>query len=600
MLIALQEERQKRMATTEDSDDEGSDAGYEKDDGSRVRPISGDDDPGILVSDKSLSRAKVVWIDDILTRENHKDAAENDTGSEQSSESGGDNVDSEEEEDDNDEDESDGVGDVPSAKDWEQSDDEYAEDDFNEEEEAAVVQRNECKVPDRVKPNSGQLQSELPFTIEAPKSFEEFSALLENRSDDQIVEAIKRIRAFNAISIAVENRKKMQVFYGILLQYFAVLASKKPLNLLLLNMIVKPLMEMSAEVPYFAAICARQRLLHTRSQFFEILKSTAQSCWPNLKTICLMRLWCMIFPCSDFRHAVMTPLLLLISEYLMRYPISSGRDIAVGSFLCSLMLTVSRQSKRFFPEALTFIQSMLVTALNDEQVIKSSKLYHLMELKTSGPVLRLQRRGADEIHPFDFFTLMDLPDDSPYFASDDFKISMVAALVQQLREYVEVYRSLKSFPEIFSPVSKTLQRLVNDDLLPEKLRAGIEEACRLIEQKSRETHTERRPLRYQKVKILKTFAPKFEESFVKGRDYDPDRDRAERRKLKKRLKQEAKGAARELRKDNQFLLEVKERERAEREEEKAERFGKFKAFLQEQEHAFRSGQLGKGKKRSRR
>lgn len=49
----------------------------------------------------------------------------------------------------------------------------------------------------------------------------------------------------------------------------------------------------------------------------------------------------MIFPCSDFRHAVMTPAILLISEYLMRCPITSGRDIAIGSFLCSMLLSVS-------------------------------------------------------------------------------------------------------------------------------------------------------------------------------------------------------------------------------------------------------------------
>lgn len=88
-------------------------------------------------------------------------------------------------------------------------------------------------------------------------------------------------------------------------------------------------------------------------------------------------------------------------------------------------------------------------------------------------------------------------------------------------------------------------------------------------------------------------------SFVKGRDYDPDRERAERKKLKKRLKQEAKGAARELRKDNHFLLDAKQKNKARVEEEKAERYGKTRAFLQEQEHAFKSGQLGKSKKRRR-
>lgn len=87
---------------------------------------------------------------------------------------------------------------------------------------------------------------------------------------------------------------------------------------------------------------------------------------------------------------------------------------------------------------------------------------------------------------------------------------------------------------------------------------------------------------------------------MKGRDYDPDRERAERRKLKKLVKREAKGAARELRKDNSFIFEVKEKDKALLEDERAENYGKARAFLQEQEHAFKSGQLGKGKGRKRR
>jgi len=88
-------------------------------------------------------------------------------------------------------------------------------------------------------------------------------------------------------------------------------------------------------------------------------------------------------------------------------------------------------------------------------------------------------------------------------------------------------------------------------------------------------------------------------SYVKGRDYDPDRERAELKKLKKQLKREAKGAARELRKDNYFLLDVKDKEKSLLEKDRAEKYGRAKAFLQDQEHAFKSGQLGKGKKRRR-
>jgi nucleolar protein 14 len=55
----------------------------------------------------------------------------------------------------------------------------------------------------------------------------------------------------------------------------------------------------------------------------------------------LMRLWSLTFPCTDFRHPVMTPMLLLMCEYLMRCQIESARDLAVGCFLCSMLLSVS-------------------------------------------------------------------------------------------------------------------------------------------------------------------------------------------------------------------------------------------------------------------
>ena len=86
-------------------------------------------------------------------------------------------------------------------------------------------------------------------------------------------------------------------------------------------------------------------------------------------------------------------------------------------------------------------------------------------------------------------------------------------------------------------------------------------------------------------------------SFVRGKNYDPDRERAEGKKLQRLLKQEAKGAARELRKDNYFLLAEKAKEKAIHEQQRDDKYRKAMAFLQEQESAFKSGQLGKGRKK---
>lgn len=625
-LEELEEERQKRMLGTDDLSDEDGNDSEDVDNAQRLRSISGDD-LGDSFSHDEERKTKRVWIDDILERKNVNDGGSEDNTSSEDSENSEDDSDEEGTDEDNDEYEK-----SQSLKDWEQSDDdnlstdleEEAEDREGEEEKgdggdeelepkpegykkASEIKERQTEPLNAKKTKAdGKLPSsqlgELPYVIAAPKSLEELSALLEKRSDSQIIEAIRRIRTCNAISVAAENRKKMQVFYGVLLQYFAVTANRRPLNFKLLNLLVKPLMEMSWDIPYFAAICARQRLLRTRTQFCEDIKNPEKSCWPSLKTLFLLRLWSMIFPCSDFRHVVMTPAILLMSEYLMRCPITSGQDIAIGSFLCSMILSVAKQSQKFCPEVITFIQTLLMAAMDRKPgQIQDSQLCHFMELKALGPLLCIHS-CVKEISPLDFLELMDMPEDSPFFSSDNFRASMLASVIETLRGFINVYEGFSSFPEIFLPISKLLLELAAQEHVPNALQYKIRDVSQVIEKKAHEHHHMlRRPLQMRKQKPvpIRLLNPKFEENFVKGRDYDPDRERAEMRKLKKLVKREAKGAARELRKDNYFLFEVKEKDKALLEEERAEKYGKAKAFLQEQEHAYKSGQLGKGRKRRR-
>ncbi|KAK3039797.1 hypothetical protein RJ639_027110 [Escallonia herrerae] len=182
-------------------------------------------------------------------------------------------------------------------------------------------------------------------------------------------------------------------------------------------------------------------------------------------------------------------------------------EIGKGS-RCGKHQMITKQSRKFCPEAIMFLRTLLMAAMDKKPgPCSESQVYHLMELKVLRPLLRI-RGGVNEISPLDFLLLLGLPEDCSYFNSDNF-------------------------------------------------------------------------------------------SFVKGRDYDPDHERAEQRKIRKLVKREAKGSARELRKDNYFLSEVKASDKVRLEEERAEKYGKARAFLQEQEHAFKSGQLGKGRKRRR-
>jgi nucleolar protein 14 len=609
-LEELEEQRQKRMHATGDSSDEDDDSSKDGDEQSNQRPrYTSGDDLGDDFSQVDDERSKKLSLIESFFKRGNVNESGSDDDDEEDDDNDEDEIDEEDDDDDDDEDNDEELKMAGSLKDWEQSDDDKIDTDLDDEEDeeeqdeevkpkiAKKKQKdsnNDVKKVTHVKESSEQ--GELPFAIEAPKSFEEFSSLLENRTDEEIVEAIGRIRKYNAISLAAENRKKIQVFYGILLQYFSVSANKKPLNFKLLNLLVKPLMEMSMEIPYFAAICARERLHRTRAQFTDDMKNNSgKSSWPSMKTIFLLKLWSLIFPCSDFRHPVMTPVILLMCEYLMRCPILNGRDIAIGTFLCSMTLSICRQSKKFCPEAIIFLRTLLMAASEKKTgTCEDSELYHIMELKNLRPLLCIQGH-IKNIVPLDFLAIMDLPEDSPYFTSDDFRVSVLAAIIEALHGFANINSGYNSFTELFLPTSKLLAEL--EETVPNALEVKIRDVREYLQNKCDEYHKLRRPLQMRKQKpvAIKLLNPKFEENFVKGRDYDPDRERAEMRKMKKLVRREAKGAARELRKDNYFLSEVKEKDKRRQEEERAEKYGKARAFLQEQEHAFKSGQLGKGK-----
>jgi len=105
----------------------------------------------------------------------------------------------------------------------------------------------------------------------------------------------------------------------------------------------------------------------------------------------------------------------------------------------------------------------------------------------------------------------------------------------------------------------------------------------------------RAPLRWRakQTEAIKQFNPVYEEEgYQKGRDYDPNRERAEARRLQRQLKQEARGAARELRKDNAFLAERRGAEAAAAKEERGEKQRETMAFLEKMEGDLKSGGQG--------
>lgn len=235
-LIQIQEERQKRMQAADDSSDEENDT-VEKPLNQRARSISGDD-LGDSFSLDEEPRATKGWVDEILEKEDVEDSESSDDD-DSSEDAEGDEDDGESEESDGD---NDGEEKTMSLKDWEQSDDDddlgidLEEDEAEENGDSPVKDKKEKEMigqknvaADTTKRDGESLKkklnqpSSIPFIIQAPKNFEELSSLLGNCSNADVIEIIKRIRATEAIKLAAENRKKMQVCKLLLILYFSAI-----------------------------------------------------------------------------------------------------------------------------------------------------------------------------------------------------------------------------------------------------------------------------------------------------------------------------------------------------------------------------------------
>jgi nucleolar protein 14 len=186
----------------------------------RRSEVSGDDLGENFEMDED--EPKKGWVDEVLARgcsEEEESDNEDDSGSGEDEDNNDDNDDDNSDRTDPegdgssesgcDDDESEAKGSDDDA--WERSD----EDDelpFPKAQNLEVVKpqnHNSSKGPSYEEGGKGG--SELPFVIDAPKSFEALKSLVDNRSVADLLVIIQRIRTCNSIHLAAENRRKMQV-----------------------------------------------------------------------------------------------------------------------------------------------------------------------------------------------------------------------------------------------------------------------------------------------------------------------------------------------------------------------------------------------------
>ncbi|KAF4555881.1 Nop14-like protein [Elsinoe fawcettii] len=145
--------------------------------------------------------------------------------------------------------------------------------------------------------------------------------------------------------------------------------------------------------------------------------------------------------------------------------------------------------------------------------------------------------------------------------------------VANLLSLADQYHHLDAFNEIFTPLA--LETLRNVDRKSSKHLDILLSQARLA----------RRPLElhHHRPLPIRTSIPKFEENFMPGKHYDPDKERSDAAKLRKEYKRERKGALRELRKDANFIAREQLREKKEKDAAYDKKFRRLVAEINSEE-----------------
>jgi nucleolar protein 14 len=431
---------------------------------------------------------------------------------------------------------------------------------------------------------------ELPYVFEAPESHAQFFELVDGRSADDLSHVISRITTCHSISLSSENRRKMQIFFGVLLVHLEVLALQAPLPRRHLDVLIPHLLSLSREVPFFAATAARARLAQAQLA----LASTQPGCapeWPSPGQLLLLRLFSLMFPASDFRHPVLTGAALLLGQYLARCEVRSPRDAAVGVIVAALGVRLASASQRYVPEALSFLATLVHSSASHDAAFDGLPAYSAQQF--GGPWLYTTAAAAAAAQPLSLSRVLHSDVGDPWFQSAPMHASALCAALHVLSCAAACACSLPAAGALLAPARAAVARLQAAPFAQPALQGAMGAAAMSVAAVCKRAASAAHPplqLHTRKPEPIKAYNPRFEEDgFVKGRDYDVDRERSDARHLKKMVAREAKGAARELRKDNRFLAEERSRVRSADDAERDVKYRSAMSWLEQQEADFRSG-----------
>ncbi|KAI9919443.1 hypothetical protein PsorP6_017668 [Peronosclerospora sorghi] len=474
------------------------------------------------------------------------------------------------------------------------------EEEGDDEEEAEIGEETEKQQRLR---DAEAAAAELPFVFECPETIEKLAELFKQHartSSEKRGLILQRIVTYYNPRLSVENKAKMKRFFVVMMRQFLVFAAryaahKQDVRMRgtastfiasisdTLDLLAKTMFTVAQEMGDTVGIVVRELL----AQLFKRLHKRATTCpWPALGELLLFKALTSIFPTSDLRHNVISSMETLLGDSLARGVVNSPQEATQALFAVSLSLDMTRSKERFMPEVVTFL-TRLVRCF----VTPSAKEMHV-DGKGSMHWLRRDFLAWRATHS-DEKDVSVLPRVSLTQRASCTGMQVLSSCLALVNASSSQYASLASFDELFYPLYLLLHAFVKQ-VDPLKLHP-VHAVISALHARLESCWTARRPLRLQTFAptMVPTFAPQFDEKYTVRKDKTAPKDKAQLKQLQRQVKRARKGAARELRRDAEFLHREKQKEDDARRAAKEAKQKEIRRWLDEQNATFNQ-QVRKG------
>ncbi|KAK7431045.1 nucleolar complex protein 14 [Neonectria magnoliae] len=414
----------------------------------------------------------------------------------------------------------------------------------------------------------------LPYTFPCPQSCDEFQSVTAPYPSKSIPTIVQRIRALYHPKLDSRNKERLANFSAALVDFVAF-----PWD--------------PATSPSFSVLESIVRHIHSLAKMFpiEISKQFRQNIEEMNSErplalqpgdLILLAAVGTVFPTSDHFHQVVTPAMLTISRYLGQKVPQQLSDLAIGTYLSILAVSYQKLAKRYVPEVVNFSLNTL-WALSP---VAASKKLGSFPIHGASVSVRAESTSKTLLRKLNFSDCQGA--DVTGTKAKILKVSILDTTAQVLGAAADAWAGKSSIIETFSQAVDVLKHLDSKTCrshLPSGLIERVEKLQTKLERMLQVAQLSRRPLElhHHKALAIKTFVPKFEETFDPDKHYDPDRERAELAKLKAEHKKERKGAMRELRKDANFMAREKLRVKKAKDEAYEKKYKRLVAEIQSEE-----------------